>query len=285
MPPDTNACKLCGSLEPLELSHIVPAFFFKYLKATSATGHIRSRENPDLRIQDGPKIPLLCRQCEQSFSKLESAFKGKYFNQLQHNSFRSLKYDSDLYSFAISIAWRILALHKDQFIGENPQHASLIETTFHQWRQFLLGKHRSNRSAVHLFVFAGAPISAPLGMPKKALHYMLRAVDITLYHGTLGFGIYAKLIRSAFFIPINPSDIKRMANTRIHIGGGTIVSPQAIDNVSIAGLIRSQMIEAFKVSPSETQLAKMEDALLKNPERAMASETFRVHKAGLDLGL
>ena len=67
-----GTCALCGQQKDLRKSHIVPRFVGKWLKSTSATGFLRGVKNPELRLQDLPTLPLLCGDCEQIFSKLET---------------------------------------------------------------------------------------------------------------------------------------------------------------------------------------------------------------------
>ena len=65
-------CALCASISELQASHIIPRFVFDWLRDTSATGHFRSSQIPDLRVQDGLRVrpETLCRITE--FSEHES---------------------------------------------------------------------------------------------------------------------------------------------------------------------------------------------------------------------
>lgn len=63
-----GVCLLCKRERELQLSHIIPNFVYNWLKDTSPS-FIRSSQNPNQRIQDGPKYYLLCAECEGLFSK------------------------------------------------------------------------------------------------------------------------------------------------------------------------------------------------------------------------
>ena len=52
---------------------------FRWLKETSATGHLRNASAPNRRVQDGLKHPLLCLACERRFGSFEAAFATKLF--------------------------------------------------------------------------------------------------------------------------------------------------------------------------------------------------------------
>ena len=64
-----SSCRLCGATKELQESHILPGFVFRWKKETSATGYLRFGQQPNLRVQDGVKLHLLCRDCERRFNK------------------------------------------------------------------------------------------------------------------------------------------------------------------------------------------------------------------------
>jgi hypothetical protein len=60
---------MCSVTGPLEAGHVVPSFVYRWLKETSATGYIRTGENPNIRVQDGWKRWWFCRACEDQMSR------------------------------------------------------------------------------------------------------------------------------------------------------------------------------------------------------------------------
>jgi len=50
-----GSCRLCSRARELQLSHIVPAFVYRWLKDLSGTGFLRFGKNPNRREQDGLK--------------------------------------------------------------------------------------------------------------------------------------------------------------------------------------------------------------------------------------
>jgi len=74
-------CALCNKESDLRVSHIIPRFVSVWLKQTSATGFLRGTKNPEKRMQDLPKLPFLCGDCKQNFSKLENYFAKNIFFQ------------------------------------------------------------------------------------------------------------------------------------------------------------------------------------------------------------
>ena len=103
-------CALCASTSELQASHIIPGFVFDWLRDTSATGHFRSSQIPDLRVQDGLKPRMLCKSCEQLFSTWEKAFAEKCFVPLNSGNVRDVRYGPWMLKFATSVSWRVLRL-------------------------------------------------------------------------------------------------------------------------------------------------------------------------------
>jgi hypothetical protein len=84
-------CALCKQERQLQNSHIVPSFFGAYLKKTSATGYLRSGENPNLRLQDLPKEKMLCGGCEGRLAVWEKDFKENVLPVVQGDGFKELR--------------------------------------------------------------------------------------------------------------------------------------------------------------------------------------------------
>ena len=76
----TGFCSLCEHDRDLQESHIIPKFVGKWLKKTSATGFLVNANHASKRVQDLITLNLLCRDCEERFSKFETYFaKGLIF--------------------------------------------------------------------------------------------------------------------------------------------------------------------------------------------------------------
>ncbi len=101
-------CRLCDKEKSLEISHIVPKFIFRHLKKTSPTGYIRATENPNRPVQDGIKLPFLCGDCEDIFSKWETLFANKVFYPYQNDEAQEFKYEEWLTKYLASVSFRVL---------------------------------------------------------------------------------------------------------------------------------------------------------------------------------
>ncbi len=67
-------CALCDQPKELVESHIISKFFYKWIKNTSKSDHKRFRTFDDNIRQDGYKLYLLCKDCEQKLSRFETYF-------------------------------------------------------------------------------------------------------------------------------------------------------------------------------------------------------------------
>src|SRR3989304_9636938 len=115
-----GTCALCRQQKDLRKSHIIPRFVSKWLKSTSATGFLRGVVKPEMRRQDLPTFPMLCEECEQIFSKLESYFAREIFYPFMDEGKRDIAYDGTLLRFIISLSWRTLKTSYENQVSLTP---------------------------------------------------------------------------------------------------------------------------------------------------------------------
>jgi hypothetical protein len=274
-----SKCALCNEVADLCLSHLVPAFVGRYLKETSATGFLRNGVNPNVRQQDTNKQFLLCKKCEEIFSVFENEFSRKAFPIIQGDDFKELAYDSWLLEFLVSVNWRLLVTKHEEVINDSPQFKGIIENTLETWRLFLLGKRSQPSRAHHMFVIGGIPLKITGDVHQKTLYYLLRGIDGAVLIFGRSIGVYTKLLRTMFYSPLVPDSPSGWKNTRIHAGPGRIVSPQTVAMPGLWDYIQERIKAMHSAPLSVIQSQKIADAMLKNPERAIASESFKVHQA------
>jgi hypothetical protein len=279
IPAAASRCALCNEVAELCLSHLVPAFVGRYLKETSATGYLRNGVNPNRRQQDTNKEPLLCNQCEGTFSTFENEFSRKAFPIIQGDDFKELNYDSWLLKFLVSVNWRLLVTNHEEVANDSPQFKGIIQNTLGNWRLFLLGKRNQPGGVHHMFVISGVPVKITGDVHQKTLHYLLRGIDGAAIVLGRSIGVYTKLLRTMFYSPLVPESPSGWKNTRIHAGPGRIVSPQTVAMPGLGDYIQERIKAMHSTPLSEVQRQKIADAMLKNPERAIASESFKVHQA------
>jgi hypothetical protein len=93
-------CRLCGQDGELQDSQIVPAFIYKWLKDTSATGFLRFGREPNKRVQDGHKRRWLCIDCERLLNVWETQFATQLFHPINQDGGAKIPYGEWLLNFA-----------------------------------------------------------------------------------------------------------------------------------------------------------------------------------------
>ena len=111
-----DRCRLCQTDSDLQLSHILPAFTYRWLRESSGNGHIRNTIEPNKRVQDGLKRYWLCASCEELFSRDETAFANQLFYPYLSESGKAFPYSSWLLRFCTSVSRRLpVILDPDQW--------------------------------------------------------------------------------------------------------------------------------------------------------------------------
>lgn len=123
------ACKLCGLEKPLQLSHIIPEFFYKpiYDEKHRIFPRMGGRLPKAPPLQKGIRERLLCRECEQKLSPYEKYNRRVLFGgteiavQQQGNTLllSGLLYEK-IRIFYLSILWR-MSLAKGHRMWRNVQ--------------------------------------------------------------------------------------------------------------------------------------------------------------------
>lgn len=274
-----SACALCLQFRDLKNSHIVPSFFGRYLKETSATGFLRGAVSPNKRQQDLAREFLLCEECEQRFSRWENEFSAVALPALQDDGFQVLRYGPWMLPFVVSVSWRVLVSDRYDLLRDYPQFQAQVDEALEGWRQFLLGQRRDPGTEHHVFVFAGVPEKVPSDAHRKLLHYMLRAIDASEGVSSRRLFVYVKALRTLMFSPIVPRYPSGWERTRIHLGNASLTGPQKIAMKGFGDFLNSRVEECFSTQLSAEQQERIREAILKNPEKALSSESYKVHKA------
>jgi len=169
--PTTKNCALCRTVyEPDEESHIVPAFVYRWLKASSTTGFMRFGPQINQRAQDGIKNYFLCRSCEDHFEKHETKFAAEVFHPFVQDNSHSMDYDEYLLKFAVSVSWRVLAYNKAKWGLKHfrERHGLAVEKTLSVWTDYLLDRTGDIGShEIHLLPFCGVVDHMTVDVPKN----------------------------------------------------------------------------------------------------------------------
>jgi len=269
-------CRLCEATAELRDSHVIPKFVTRHLKETSATGYLRGAEDPNIRQQDSKKIPLLCDTCEQLFSAWEREFKNQVFDAVKSSDFGQIEYGPWMLRFVVSDSWRVLVAAQERLSDQHPRFDGVVNRVSETWRAFLLGRMSKPGDTQHHVFILGTPFEMNGSFPPRFLHYLLRSVDATPAFSQRQLWIYSKLLRVLLFSPLTPSRPAGWIHTRIFPGAGRLTSPQTIKMRGFGDFLTNRVEECNIDLMSQRQRDKIRDCVIKNPEKALQSETFVV---------
>jgi hypothetical protein len=131
-----TTCAYCEKKPPIENSHILPKWTIRLALEESATGKLRATDNINRRLQDAEKLPLLCRDCENLFSKLEGEAKKQFVaGVIQHDG----TYNADFFRFLVTVLWRVGVVRSDQVKTDAPHFSGALADAVKTWDEFLRG--------------------------------------------------------------------------------------------------------------------------------------------------
>lgn len=291
-------CALCGNVGELQNSHIIPAFVYKWLKNTSATGFLRAGDKINVRTQDGHKEKLLCSICEKLLNKYETEFANKIFHPFINSELdkqgsgrgiiKQFYYEEWLLKFLISVQWRLL--FSVELTPNDVKNSLLIQKDnfINIWRDYLLGNRSDTGNSESYLIFMQSLAKAFGNFPKnindKINHYILRTADGTIAYSRNKLAVYSKLGPIALFSCIQPAKLKDTRDLRIR-KRGVIKLAQNLKNSEIANFIYidrpNEVIPKWEMSDNQWQ--KIEDSFKSNPERVKDSLTIHAHNADLEI--
>ena len=164
-------CRLCGCENTqLRESHIVPKMFYNALKKKSPTGIIREFNNPNKSLQDGLKVPFLCSNCEELFSKYETYFSNKvYMKTVEDDGI--VKFDSNddsISYFLLSISWRILKYSREKMnLKYTDLEVQKIDEVIEVWRKILVTENMEEVKKYQQFIIPTKELEFFENMPER----------------------------------------------------------------------------------------------------------------------
>lgn len=282
-----DRCRLCQTDSDLQLSHILPAFTYRWLRESSGNGHIRNSVEPNKRVQDGLKRYWLCASCEGLFSRHETAFANRLFYPYLCESGRAFPYSNWLLNFCTSVSWRVLRLYTDEnhlkdWTPEALEYVSQAETA---WREYLLG-HRQNpgRFQQHLLPLDQIT-STSRNLEPNINRYLMRAIQMDIGRGSSEIFTYAKLGRFIIIGFVNEPNLGRWKGAKVHASNGFVEPKNYVMPRAFGDYLNEKarhMRDALK-SVSDRQQAKIKGAFVANMDRYVESDAFTAMQA--DVGM
>lgn len=281
-----STCHLCGHSAILHRSHIVPAFIFRWLCESSATGHLRERGNIDLRIQDGMKERWLCTDCEQRLSKHEGKFAENLFYPIVEDRLQTLTYGPWLLDFCVSLSWR--SLHwfhsRDTFSDYSESDRRLLVEAEHTWRQYLLKKDLNLKGFDQRILIMQRIYSPQNCAPPSVNEYLRRTSNVDVLRVPGHIVVYTHL--PCFFLMgiIRDNNPTVWVGTKVRAQGGELATEQLPPQFFL-DYVRSEIEKSREstASMSTKQQNKIHESVELHPLRAMNSDTRRAQEYDQDM--
>ena len=280
-------CRLCQRQSELQLSHVLPAFAYRWLRESSGNGHLRNSQEPNKRNQDGLKFYWLCAECEQLFSRSETAFAGRLFHPYIKASGQIFPYSSWLIHFCTSVSWRVLRFYRDEghLKSWEPQALARIESAEAAWRDLLLGK-RSHPGEFQQHMLPLDQISETSGeFAPNINRYLMRAIQLDICRGSQSIFTYAKLGRFIILGFVHEPKPTQWRGTKVHATHGYVEPRKFVVPGALADYLneKARKMHGALASMSDRQAEKVENTFQKNIDWFAGSDAFVAMQADIEM--
>lgn len=276
-----QSCRLCQEDEAIKGSHIIPAFAYRSIKEASPTGFLRNPYSPNIRRQDGDKMPLLCGKCEGRFSTAEGEFARRVFEPFSRTDVSSFDYGPWLHYFLTSLSWRTLALDIPTMGDANEMIQRAARETLEKDRRYLLGEDGLGATITHHLYLFSAPHETSPDLADVGPNVLLRcsAVGYATWLNSCGALAVIHNLAGIFCVRmiLKHSD-DQWKNTSIDPAGGKFAPPQEVKSWLFTVLVEG-LVDNFRATPSESQRKKIIETAEKNP----SAPSLRFYRADEEL--
>ncbi len=273
------------------MSHIIPAFVGRWLKDTSATGHLRTLGAPNRRVQDLRKLPLLCPSCEGRFAVWEGLFAQRVFLPF-HSGRTVFPYDEWFLLFAASLTWRCLVGIDPTELPPEPHHVEGVAEAERSLGAYLLGHLPRPPRYRHNLFFTPAGVTSDGPLPEGISWYFLRSVDLTPVYTSSSAATYVKIPGMLFWTSLIPPNPGGWRGTLIARHGTLRSRDQVLQEPGVGPFISSRAEAASGIlrdGLSSKQRERIASAIAADPQRVARSlslqaalETARIREENDD---
>lgn len=280
-------CRLCKREAELQESHVVPAFVFKWLKDTSATGFMRFGQTPNRRSQDGHKRPWLCLACERKLNAWETKFATLVFHPLNEDGALRVRYADWFIKFCTSISWRTLLMMKEDAMLDDLSSTQLrvVDAALDSWGELMLGtRSHPGRFEQHFLPLDTIVEPTRHGMPANINRYMLRTIDLDFVRSPSTTFVVCKM--GKFFVLgfVDVTHPKQWVGTKVHVRDGLVgeqnyeLPRQFLDYINN----EAKQYAVVQNKMSDGQRNKIDATMWKDIDRVARSGSFVAMKHDVD---
>jgi hypothetical protein len=280
-------CRLCCETRDLQASHVVPAFVYRWLKDTSATGFIRFGQNPNKRVQDGYKENWLCAECEGRFSVFETKFATKIFHPFNEGSRGTIRYDEWLLKFCASVSWRTLLKISEIGLEDFSTHQKeAVVAALTVWSKYLLGELPNPGQFEQHILPLDAIVEASSGaVPANINRYILRSVDLDAVRSESVAFVLTKMSKYVVLGFIDVKFPRQWQGTKISARQGIFGSGDFTIPVQFRDYLygKAERYAETMQKISDRQHEKMDAAMWRDIDRVANSGSFKAMQHDVNL--
>lgn len=278
-------CHLCDAECDLQLSHVLPAFAFRWLRNTSGIGHIRFGTALNLRVQDGLKRHWLCSSCEGVLNRSETEFATQLFHPYSEGRQSRFKYSRWLLHFCVSVSWRVLHVYREETsLSDYPTELlARLDDAERVWKEVLLGR-RAHPGAFQQHVLPLDALENATGAFVPNINrYLMRAIDMDLVRGGTTNLVYSKLGRFILLGFVQESHRNHWRGTKVHATEGLIGHSNYVVPSQFAEYLNHKARRMAKINEtiSKRQRERIDEAFWANIDQFVKSDQFRAMDAPL----
>lgn len=265
-----SKCIRCRKAPPIQNSHVIPRFVFKWMIETGGTKYLRAGNAVNKRVQDGFKLPLLCEQCETKTSVFENTFSQRVFRPSVDSQSLPKKMGDPEYRFVASVHHRVQAYfwrNSDDPSQYSEAEKRLLLKSISDLRRYLVGiRHSVRPMQLFLLPFGIGEFSKVQNMPPNWHRYIRRHTEMDMIKSESGrmFGSYFKIGPWLSFCLIK-NEAQPWVGWELVPRSIKLRSSRAILPSSLHDFLHDRASMAHKLvgTISETQKDKIEQAILK----------------------
>ena len=282
-----GVCILCGQEADLQLSHILPAFAFRWMRESSGNGHIRLGMEPNQRVQDGPKRHWMCSPCEGRLNWSETLFSKNLFHPYLAGSGKHFPYSRWLVQFCTSLSWRVLRFYRDEIGLKDWDQEALahVDRAEKIWRELLL-EERSHPGSYQQHLLPLDRIESATGqMAPNINRYLMRAVDMDICRGGKNIFTYSKLGRFIVLGFVHEPNLGHWRGTRVHANEGIIEPKKYVLPKPFGEYLnyKARRMAELLESVSDKQQSKIDTAFHKGIDRFIGSDSYQAMHADIQM--
>jgi len=279
-------CRLCQADADLQLSHILPAFVFRWLRESAGGNPIRNTSTPNLRVQDGLKRYWLCSYCEGLFGASETTFANELFYPYLSSSGKRFRYGPWLLHFCTSVSWRVLRLCVEEHLNtlelDEQAWALQAETV---WREYLLGRRPHPGAFQQHLLPLDRLVGADADVAPNMNRYLMRVVQMDLCRAPKRAFTFSKLGRFIILGFIHEPNLQQWQGPKVHANEGFVRPRRYVLPRAFGAYLNEKARSTSKAldSVSDRQQAKIDETLLSKADLYVRSDALAAMQADIEM--